>query len=182
MALTAGNVQITESGFVFVAPTATAGPTDYTTALDAGFVDLGYLASGGLTEDAPIESKDITVFQNGEVIHSICRTPKVSFGFGLIEHNKAAVQTLVWPGSTLSDTNKTLVYNDHDGGKQVSIVVVELNAGGLGVRTYYPRCKITRRDQVAITNDNEKVYGVGFTAYTNGTFVFKKFHETALAS
>lgn len=182
MSLTASNVRITESGYIFWAPLGSTGPSDYVTALDAAFLDLGYLAQGGLTKDQPIESKDITVFQNGEVIHTICRSPKTTVGFGLIEHNKEAVAKTAYPGLGISVDKKTLTYSDHDGGLQGALVIIELNANGLGERTYYPRVKLTRRDQIATTVDNEKVYNLGFTAYSQGGFVWKSFLETALAT
>lgn len=182
MTLNADNVRITESGYVFMAPVGSTAPTDYDTALAAAWVDLGYLAEGGLTKDAPIETKDIKAFQNGEVIHTICRSPKTTLGFGLIEHNKEAVVLAAFPGITLNVGKDEITYADHDGGAEVALVIVEINANGLGERTHYPRVKLTSRDQIATTIDNEKVYRLGYTAYREGGYVWKAFLETALAT
>ncbi len=157
MTLNANLIHVPESGFVFLAPLGSTAPTNYSTALDAAFLDLGYLAAGGLTENSPITTKDIAAHQDGEVVHTISRAPKTDVGFGLIEHNKEAVVKAALPGATISVDKLTVTMGDHDGGLQWALVVVELNANSMGVRTYYPRVKLTRRAQIGITVDNEKV-------------------------
>jgi hypothetical protein len=179
--LNADNVHITETGYVFIAPVGSEAPDDYDSSLSSEWVDLGYLAQGGLTKNAPIETKDITAFQNGEVIATICRSPKTTVGFGLIEHNKEAVILAAFPGVEIGPGKDEITYTDHDGGAEVALVIVEVNANGLGERTHYPRVKLTGREQIATTTDNEKVFNLTYTAYREtGGYVWKAFLETPL--
>lgn len=100
MAVDSSKIKIAGSGAVWYAPAGTTLPTDSTTALAAGFVNVGYLEDGfELAQD--LKTKEVTGWQNLDVLRLIPTQLSRSVKFSAIETNKTSVQ-LAWGGATVT--------------------------------------------------------------------------------
>lgn len=72
------------AGVCYVAPVGSTLPTDASTALDAAFVNLGYLSEDGITNSTDISSTTIKEM-GGKSVLTIQESKNDSFGFTLIE-------------------------------------------------------------------------------------------------
>lgn len=103
MALDASKVRIAGTGSaVWIAPVGTTLPTDSTSALASGFVNLGYLddAKGAeLTQD--LKTKEVSAWQTLENVRIINTSLVRSVSFTSIESNVKTV-ALAWGGATIT--------------------------------------------------------------------------------
>lgn len=93
-------IKIAGSGAVWYAPAGTTLPTDSTTALASGFVNVGYLDNGfELAQDW--KTKEVNGWQNLDILRLIPTSLSRSVKFTGIETNKTSVQ-LAWGGATVT--------------------------------------------------------------------------------
>lgn len=92
-------IKIAGSGAVWYGPAGTTLPTDSTSALNAAFVNIGYLDDGfELAQDW--KTKEVTGWQNLDVLRLIPTQLSRSVKFQGIESNKTSVQ-LAFGGATV---------------------------------------------------------------------------------
>lgn len=93
-------IKIAGSGAVWYAPAGTTLPTTSTAALDAAFVNIGYLDDGfELAQDW--KTKEVNGWQNLDVLRLIPTQLSRSVKFNGIETNKTSVQ-LAFGGATVT--------------------------------------------------------------------------------
>ncbi|WP_163168107.1 hypothetical protein [Arthrobacter sp. Alg241-R88] len=99
-------VGVAVTGQIYRGALATAAPTSQASALNVGFVDLGYIGEGGVTSAIPAsgDSTSLKAWQNGATIR-ILRSPSedpATFSFVALETNKTVVES--WAGATVTQT------------------------------------------------------------------------------
>jgi hypothetical protein len=95
-------IKIAGTGAIWYAPTGTTLPTDSTTALNASFVNVGYVGNqGGFTLAQDYKTKEVTGWQNLDVLRLIPTQVSRSAKFSAIETNKTALQ-LAWGNATVT--------------------------------------------------------------------------------
>ena len=93
-------VKIAATGAIWYAPAGTTLPTDSTTALNAAFVNIGYVKDGfSLAQD--YKTKDITAWQTMDIVRTIPTQVSRSAKFSAIESSKTAVQ-LAWGNAVVT--------------------------------------------------------------------------------
>lgn len=93
-------IKIAGTGAIWYAPTGTTLPTDSTTALNAGFINIGYVKDG-FTLGQEMTTKEVTGWQNLDVLKLIPTKVSRSAKFSAIESSKTAVQ-LAWGNATVT--------------------------------------------------------------------------------
>ena len=68
MALSAENVVVGVTGKVYVGATSLAAPTSSTSALNVGFVELGYVSADGVTFTTDKSTNQIRAWQNADLV------------------------------------------------------------------------------------------------------------------
>jgi hypothetical protein len=106
MANDAGKVAVAVTGQIYRAPLATAAPTSQASALNAAFLDLGYIGEDGVTSAMPAsgDTNLIKAWQNATTVRTL-RTPSedpTTFSFVALETNKTVVES--WAGATVTQT------------------------------------------------------------------------------
>lgn len=100
MPVDSSKIKIAGSGAIWYAPAATALPTDSTTALASGYVNIGYMEDGfQLTQD--LKTKEVTGWQNLAILRLIPTMLSRSVKFTGIETNKMSVG-MAWGGATVT--------------------------------------------------------------------------------
>lgn len=93
-------------GAVFVAPIGTALPTDATTALNAAFVDLGFISDAGVVNDGSRSSTAIKAW-GGETVLNIQTEKNDIWTFTLIESKNVNVLKQIYGDSNVTVDSQT---------------------------------------------------------------------------
>ena len=164
MALNSENVRVGITGAVYVAPSGTPLPSTFDSALDAAFVDLGYLGDGGVEESHDDDTKEITAWQNGATVRRWIAATEMQFSFTMIETTNHTLE-LFHKGSNIisdgADGWKMLVQAP---GADRRVVVIDVLDGDEAIRIVAPDAEVTERDSVTY-GDSEIGYKVTLTAY-----------------
>lgn len=156
MAVDSSKIKIAGSGAVWYAPAGTTLPTDSTTALASGFVNVGYLKDGfELAQD--LKTKEVTGWQSLDVLRLIPTQLSRSVKFSGIETNKTSVG-LAWGGATVT-VGSGSVYSltlPAASTTQEFIIVLDWNDGAVSQRIVIkratfknlPSVKFSRMDEI----------------------------------
>ena len=161
--VTAGKPKI--GGAVSIAPTSTTLPTDATTALDAAFVNLGYISEDGMTQGMTRDSEAIKAW-GGDTVMTSQTEFEETFTFTLIEALSIDVRKAVYGDANVTGalaTGITTVVNSAELG--LHAWVVDLVYNGAVSRIVIP---------------NGKVSEIGDTSYVDGEPVGYEITVTAL--
>lgn len=160
MALTAANVRVAVTGSVNFAPAATALPTDNTTALAPGYIDIGYVDEAGVTQSINRSVTNIRAWQNGDIVRKITTEHDVTYQFALMETSAEALKTY---------------YNSFTAGKvevkggtgRRGVWVFEVLDGTDKIRVVVPDGEVTEQGDTSLVNGDAIKYPVTLTAYPN---------------
>ena len=164
MALDSDNVRVGTTGAVYVAPTATTGPTDSDGTLDAGFIDLGYCSPDGVKETIDKSTVQIRSWQNGALVREVVSEGTYSIDTTFIETNEAVLE--LYYGVAM-DAGKFLIDPRKTGGRQS--FVIDVIDGDSIERTYIPSGEITAVSERTQASGEAMTYGVTITAYADAT-------------
>lgn len=121
------NVSVTkgvEGGYFFSAPAGTALPTDYSTTLNAAFVNLGFIGPDGISETVELNSDPLTdAF--GSVIGTASSGRTETIKLKLVEVKKDTLAE-IYGHSNVVDQGGTIRVDHKAGGYQSRVYVLEL--------------------------------------------------------
>lgn len=171
MALDSDNVRVGVTGAVYVAPVDTDAPTDSSEALDAAFVDLGYVSADGITETIDRSTNQIRAWQNGSLVREVTSEGTYSVELTFIETSQAVLE--LYYGSSI--TGGALDGDPTSTGGRKSFVI-DVVDGDIVERIYIPAGEITSLGERTIATGEAIGYQVTITAYADaGSTTFKKF-------
>jgi hypothetical protein len=177
MALDADNVVVAITGAVYAAPLGTTAPTDYATALNAAFKDLGYLGEDGVSITPNEASKKLKAWQNGQTVKTIRKGEDITVAFELIELRSEDAQKAYWgEGATVASGGLTVTVTDLSGSTPI-MLVVEAHDGDVGTRYFFPKATLSERGTISLLSDNYQAMPVTFECAKDG-FFSKVWHST----
>lgn len=180
MALVAGNVQVAITGGVYFAPTGSTAPTNSTAALDAAFIELGYISEDGITESWDDSVDDIFSWQNATNVRSALTQSVNSFSMTLIESNGYVLEQY-HRGSTMTEpTAGNFQLDVLPTVAQPQAWVFHIIDGAELIRIYLGLGEIVERGEVMYRNGEPIGYPITIRAYpdTNGN-ISQKFSNIA---
>lgn len=128
-------------GYMFVAPAGTALPTDYTTALDTKYLNVGYLGDDGIVF-SDSSSNDSFYDLNGDSIETSASEIEKTFTVTLREIKKDSL-ALIHGATNVSDSGGKLTVHDKGPNDASYVVVFELLLkNGRKWRRVVPNCKL----------------------------------------
>ena len=146
---------------MYVAPVGTPVPDTIGEALDAAFVDLGYLSDDGVTIKPSIDSKEITAWQNEDVVRrTITRTQEITFT--AIETNVEVLKLAYASAATVSGTTTSFSPGTADGKRAVVIDCVD---GTSFVRHVIAVAQLTDIGDLQYKNGEAVGYQLTLSAY-----------------
>ena len=174
MALDSDNVRVAVTGAVYVAPTSTTGPTTSSSALDAGFVDLGYVSADGITENIDRTTNQIRAWQNGSLVREVTSEGTYSVDMTFIETNEAVLELYY---GTANSSGQFDIDPTSTGGRQS--FVIDVVDGSSVERIYIPAGEITSVGTRTLASGEAVGYQVTITAYADtGSTSFTKWFST----
>lgn len=138
MALTASEVRVAGTGHVYLAPSGTTLPTNVATALNAGFIDLGYCTEDGVDLTFGRETKMIDSWQ-ADSIRNITLKQPVGIGFTLMQVNKNTLTAALGGGTGAGATTEYTFTPAADGVNTEGVMVIEFVDGSLTYRWLFHR-------------------------------------------
>lgn len=130
-----------QGGYMFVAPAGSTLPTDYETALDAAFLNVGYLGDDGIVF-SDSSSNDSFYDLNGDSIESSASEIEKTFTVTLREIKKDSL-ALIYGTANVTDANGKLTSHDKGPNDASYAVVFELLLkNGRKWRRVVPNCKL----------------------------------------
>lgn len=156
----AGNVRVAITGAVYVGPTSTTAPTSATSALDAGFKELGYVDPDGINTSNDKSTSQIRAWQNSALIRETVTEATTTYTFMLMEAKKDVLET--YYGATI--TNSSVAVNAANTGGRKSWVFDMIDGTDVQ-RHYIPEGEVTSVEPIAFVNGEAVKYGITVTAY-----------------
>ena len=157
---TAENVVVGITGAVYSGATSTAAPTSSTSALNAGFKELGYVSSDGVTFTTDKATSQIRAWQNAALVREVITEGTVTYQFTLLETTKEVVEAYF--GATM--VNGKIELNPVNTGGRKSFVI-DVVDGDKVIRHYVPNGEILSVEAQQVQNGEPVAYGVTVTAY-----------------
>jgi hypothetical protein len=158
-------------GYAFFIPSGVAIPTDFTTALPAGAMNLGYVSEDGMTDSPEFETEDHKD-GNGQVVDTSQTGYAKTITATFIEH-KADVLKVQYGSDNVTDEKGVLtVKNKGEFGESGALVIEGVIKGTRALRKVYPSVTVTSLgESTMITGD---LYGTEttFTAYPDSDGVY----------
>lgn len=174
MALDSANVRVAVTGAVYVAPTGTTAPTDSSTALNAAFVDLGYVSADGIAETIDRTTNQIRAWQAGSLVREVTSEGTYSVSMTFLETNQEVLE--LYYGASI--TGGALDGDPTTTGGRKSFVI-DVVDGDTVERTYIPAGEITAVGERTLASGDAIGYNVTITAYADGgSTTFQKFFST----
>lgn len=170
----ANAVQVAVTGSAYVGATGTAAPTTAVSALNVAFTELGYISADGITETRDRSTNPIRAWQNADLVREVVTESSATFKFTLLEATKEVVE-LYYGTSVVTATGSVEVNPGTTGGRK-SFVFNAVD-GAKVIRIYVPSGEVLAVEPVAYVNGEPVSFGVTVTAYSTGTFSYKRFQS-----
>ena len=139
--VSAGKPKVT--GAIFIAPVGTTLPTDSTTALAAGFVELGYASDAGVVNSESRETETIKAW-GGDTVLKPFTGKEDTFKFTLIEALNVNALKLVYGDSNVTgDLTKGISIKSAAEDLDYHSFVIEMVLNGAIKRIVIPSAKVT---------------------------------------
>ena len=159
-------IKIAGSGAIWYGPTGTTLPTDSTTALNAGFINIGYVKDG-FTLAQDYKTKEVTGWQNLDVLRLIPTQLSRSAKFSAIETSKTALQ-LAWGNAVVTVATSpaySLVFPTSQT-TQEFILVMDWSDGSATQRIVFKRAVFKSLPAVQFSRMDEINYDMEIQALT----------------
>lgn len=138
-------------GYFFSAPTTATLPTDYSTALSADYVNLGYLTSDGLVIAESTETSDFNDL-NGDVIETSRSSREETMQVTFAER-KAASEKELYGQSHVTDANGMMTIDHTNAERDERIYVFEaVYKNGRRGRIVAPKGKVTELGDLTLAS------------------------------
>lgn len=173
MANNANNVRVGVTGSAWVGATSATAPTTAVSSLSS-FTELGYISADGITETRDRSTNDIRAWQTSDLVRSVVTDSTATFTFTLLEATKATVE--LYYGATVTGSNGSIEVNPSSTGGTKSFVLNAVD-GDKSIRFYIPSGEVTAVEPISYVNGDPVSFGITVTAYSNGTYSYKRFQS-----
>lgn len=169
------NVSITKGvvgGYFFVAPYGTTLPTDYSTALDAAFVNVGYISDSGVTHSKSTSNTDFYDL-NGDAVESAAGETTRTVNVKLIEVNEVALKEAKGQANVTVSSGDLTYVEDNSAMAMRTIVEELVLKNGRRFRRVIPCAKVTEwGDEVDVSTELAG-YELTYTKYADASGKFE---------
>lgn len=139
-------------GYFFSAPSTATIPTDYTTALTADFVNLGFIADDGVTESIETDAENITDM-NGDTVYTAQSSRTETITAKLIEVKEAALKEIYGQSMVTTTTNGdlTVKHGSHSDSERIYVLELVLRDGRRW-RQVVPKGQVTEVGELTLAS------------------------------
>lgn len=158
-------------------------PTNATTALAAGFLQVGAITADGITEATNQDRTDIFIWQGNALARRLPGQFTKTFSFAAAETNLLTLG-IQFPGSTITQTASGASVAEKPPTSDVRAWVLHGIDGDRLQRVYLPKAEVTERGEVVWSSGDVTFYEWTLSAYVDGSGVcaYRFYDDDALAS
>lgn len=178
MANNANNVRVGVSGSAYVGATSASAPTTASSAISA-FTELGYISTDGITETRDRSTNQIRAWQNADLVRESVTESTATFKFTMLEATKDVLE--LFYGSSVTTSNGSIEVNPSATGGRKSFVLNVVDDDKL-IRIYIPQGEVLAVEDVTYVNGDPVSFGITVTAYSNGTYSYKRFQSDLVSA
>lgn len=171
MASTASNVfaaQPKATGALRVAPLGTTAPTNASAALNAAFIDLGYIGEDGFTESTARDTEKKKAF-GGATVKILQTDYTNTFQFAFMESINANVLKRVFGADNVTVAGANITVKKNKKVLDRESWVIDTEDGDNLLRTYIPDGQITEVDDVVKVHGDTISYTVTIEAFEDAS-------------
>lgn len=153
------------SGGIYSAPLGSTLPTDATTALDAAFESVGYIAQGGVTNSIDMSSDNYRAW-GGDVVLTYQTEKTDKFAFGLIEVLNPATYEIAHGTANVSGTlatGMTIRASAREPEERAYVIELALRDGAMK-RIVIPDGKVSEIGDIVYEDEAAISYPITITA------------------
>lgn len=161
-------IRFASNGSLYVAPVATAGPSDASTPMAAPWSPVGYVSDAGVQLTPSITTQAINAWQSAVPVKYLVTGATFQLAFTLLQFDKEAVE--LYFGSTF-ETNATDEFKmDVDSNPNLieTALVVEWTDVTVTNRFYVPRAQVSAREALALVRTGATQVGMTLDALDDG--------------
>lgn len=152
-------------GGVFRAPAGTTLPTDASTALDAAFVNMGYVSDDGVVNSKTRENTEVNAW-GGDKVRDLQTSKTDTFQMTFIEARNTEVLKAVHGNDNVTEANDMITIRENSAELDRAVWVIdEIMNDGYIKRTVIPDGKVTEVGDVTHKDDELLGYQVTISAY-----------------
>lgn len=152
-------------GGVFRAPAGTTLPTDASTALDAAFVNMGYVSDDGVVNSKTRENTEVNAW-GGDKVRDLQTKKADTFQMTFIEARNTEVLKAVHGNDNVTEANDMITIRENSAELDRAVWVIdEIMNDGYIKRTVIPDGKVTEVGDVTHKDDELLGYQVTISAY-----------------
>lgn len=153
-----------DGSVIYKAPLGTTLPTDATTALAAGFKDLGFVSEDGITFHRDMSSENLREM-GGKIVRNVQTENVKTISFALMEIYNPDALKAIYGDANVSGTYETGYTIKDDGyDPEEAIWVIEtLDMNGGVERTVIPKGKISEIGDMVYKRDETALYDITLT-------------------
>ncbi len=160
----AGAAKGKAGGYAFFLPASVAVPTDYTTALPDGAMNIGYVSEDGITDSPEFETEEHKD-GNGDSVATTQSGYAKTLTMKPIEH-KADTLRLAYGEDNVTDTDGALtVHNKGTYGMAGALVLELVMRGSRAARRVYPNVEVTEVGEATMVSGDLFATELTLTVY-----------------
>lgn len=161
-------IRVAGDGHLFVAPVDSPAPVDATTALDAAWIDLGFVSPDGAEFRLGVDVVDIRVWQSFYIQRKIVTGRDAVLAFALSQWFPETVQ-LAFGGGTYEDVGGgTLYHPPTPETLDERALVLETLDGDRAMRIYIPKGLVASGVTTSFSRADASLLPIEFTATPTG--------------
>lgn len=170
MATDADEIVVGANGSVYVAPVGTVGPADIATALNASFIDLGFVSEDGIEITPGMDSSEINAWQSFYPVRRLVTARTLEIGFTLLQWNEDSIALAFGGGSVATTAGPPAVYTYTPPSPDeidYRALVIEWQDDTKSYRLHVPKVLVT--DTSALSLNRTDPAGLALTFSTQAT-------------
>lgn len=170
-------IRFASNGTIYVAPVATAGPTDVGTALPSPWKQLGYVSDAGVQLTPSITTQAINAWQSATPVKHLVTAASFQVAFSMLQFDKEGVE-LYFGGEFVQAMDggeppapiDGVFVLDLDSTPELleTSLVVEWSDATVTNRLWLPRCQVSGREALTLVRTNSQNLSVTLDALDQG--------------
>jgi len=174
-------IRFASNGSIYVAPTATAAPTDVATDLPATWKKLGYVSDAGVSITPSVTTQAINAWQSATPVKYLVTAATFQMAFTLLQFDKEGTELFFGGSFTSNATSEYKLDIDSNPDLVETSMVIEWNDSTVENRLYVPLAQVSGREALTLVRTGATSLGLTFDALDSGGKLGTLFTSASMA-